>query len=86
MTNKAFEIYNKDIAKHRITVTPTRITIKLKSNATDDEKNEVIRIGIIVAKELENVTQSYRGTILTDGFNLITLYDDKKNSCITVKY
>ena len=83
---KNVEIIFKDLATHRLTVTPTRITIKIKLNTTKEELDEVERIAMIVAEKLSNVKQSYRGVIILDGYREVRMQDDKQKHHIIIKY
>lgn len=83
---KNIEIIVKDLTEHRITVTPTRVTIKVKFNTTKEESDEVERIAMIVAEKLKDVTQSYRGVIKLDNYNLVQMQNDKQDKRITVRY
>jgi hypothetical protein len=58
---KTFEIFKNDTKKSRLTVTPTRITIKLDKTLSDDKQQNLIDFGYSVAKELEGLPNSWRG-------------------------
>ncbi len=78
-------IRNKNI-QHRLTVTPTRVTIKLKAGCSEDEEQEVIKFLTTVSNDekLKNCTISFRGKCtrhLQKGYLCIRLLNDSKSQC-----
>jgi hypothetical protein len=57
-----FELIEGRHPKNRLTVTPTRISVKLRKDADAVEKEAILSRAFEIAGELANVTQSWRGT------------------------
>lgn len=80
---KTLEILDKGNAVYALTVTPSRLTIKLKAGASASEVNRVTLFFKQVANsvQLQNCTKSFRGRcdVVGDKPISIEMMDDRKN-------
>lgn len=75
--DKEIEIIDKGNAVHKLTVTPKRITIKLKQDSSKEERDNIIAKFTNIAKlELSGVTMAVRGRVNSPNETL-SLYTDK---------
>ena len=65
MTKKLIEILYRDNARFALTVTPTRVTIKVQKETSHEDRTKVINFLKQVANqpEMVNCTMSFRGQI-----------------------
>lgn len=73
---KKFEVLDKGTTSWRLTVTPTRITIKIKSGENTD--SDIYRALLNIANSLNDVDKTYRGK-LSDTNLRIDMYNDSKS-------
>lgn len=84
--DKIYEVLDKGNSKFKLTITPTRITIKLAEGSSKEEQKRVITFCQKVANQpaMKNCTQSYRGTVsyyaFKDIYQVQMNTDNKKNS------
>lgn len=66
---KIFEILDVGNSQHRLTVTPSRITITLRKDTLCDERDEVISFFIAVSQDedMQNCECSFRGSATVTG-------------------
>jgi hypothetical protein len=82
---KTLEIVQGDYTYHKLTVTPTRVSIKLIASASDEEKRTVKEKAGIVAERLRDVKRTFRGKFHT--FDQIDMFANPANSGhITVRF
>lgn len=79
------EIIDKGNTKFKLTVTPERTSIKVKSNATEEEKQKFIRILTKVANKVHEmgINSSYRGDC---GNKMIILKNSSRSQSLTFKW
>jgi len=79
------EILDKGNTKFKLTVTPERVSIKIKSGATEEEKQKFIRILTEVANRIYKIgiESSYRGDC---GNKMITLKNSSRTQYLTFKW
>lgn len=61
--DKTLEIVERELVSHRLTVTPTRITIKFCLGTSDEEKRKVKEFFLEVAEDLKGKMLSMRGSL-----------------------
>lgn len=87
---KDFEILSKGNKKFKLTVTPTRVTIKLAEGSSPEAQSRVITFFEKVAEQpaMKDAEQSYRGTIQMPEFGswYIFMETNGKNATTTLKY
>ena len=84
MSEKSLEILADSRTSHRLTITPTRITIKHRIGALEKENAEILKFFLKIAEKMENVDKAYRGK-MTSTNSSITLYTDSRKSKKTFK-
>lgn len=62
----------------RLTVTPVRVTLKLRPEVSVAEEKRAIEIMKWVASQLQNITKSFRGRLFSIADESITMYNDRK--------
>lgn len=77
------EVISKDIKGARLTVTPTRITIKTALNFSQEQIDHLTKVSLDIAEKMGDVKKSWRG-----GFkkNFIALYTDNKKEKQSFKF
>lgn len=73
---KIFEILDKGNSYWRLTVTPTRIAIKIKSGENID--SDIYRAFLNIANNLNDVDKAYRGKLSKNELR-IDMYNDSKS-------
>jgi hypothetical protein len=79
---KKFELLDKGNSSWLLTVTPTRVTIKIQSGESVDSPIYEFLLGI--ANSLEEETKSWRGSMLSSK-DSITIYTNGKKEKKTFK-
>lgn len=75
MIDRTFDIIYKDIAKPRVTITPTRITLKIPTSIPDDTSKLLIDFSISIANHFSQITQTYRGQFESHaGFQVVDMH------------
>jgi len=79
--NKTIEILNKGNSKFKLTITPTRITIKLAENSSLKEQTDVIYFFTKISNTelMSNIEKSFRGTLKDEGIKKLVMYNDSKS-------
>lgn len=77
MENRNIEIFEVDSKKSKLTVTPTRVTIKLSDKITQEEKEQIKEFGLKVANTMGEVKHSWRGRFNERGILMSTDYGKK---------
>lgn len=72
---KIFEILDKGNSYWRLTVTPTRIAIKIKSG--ENIESDIYRAFLNIANNLNDVDKAYRGKLSKNELR-IDMYNDSK--------
>lgn len=67
-----FEHVSRDRKKPRLTVTPTRITLKTPLTFTDVEVEQAKKLALNIAEKMGSVTQSWRGDFKQSGISMHT--------------
>jgi hypothetical protein len=74
---KNIQIVEVDSKRSKLTVTPTRITIKLSNKITQEEKENLEEFGLKVANIMGEVKQSWRGRFNERGILMSTEHGKK---------
>ena len=74
---KNIQIVEVDSKRSKLTVTPTRITIKLSNKITQEEKENLEEFGLKVANIMGEVKHSWRGRFNERGILMSTEYGKK---------
>jgi hypothetical protein len=74
---KNTEIVEVESKKSRLTVTPSRVTIKLSKHTPREEQERLRDLGLRVASNLGEVKHSWRGSFNERGIQMSTEYGDK---------
>ena len=72
------EIIDKEINWHRLTVTPNRVTMKIKSSASKDEREKVINLFSLIAEEVQLKTKVSLRTNWDERLTYLRLRTDKQ--------
>jgi hypothetical protein len=87
---KDLVVMDRGNSQHRLTVTPTRITVKYKTGSSRDERNSVFAFFMHVAAqpEMKDCENSFRGsrTVNYSGDNCIIMSANTKRSPTTHTY
>lgn len=90
MINKELEILNKGTTKNKLTITPTRVTVKLVDDITFCIRTRILAFAAKVAKDpsMNNCTQSYRSCFNEnpDGYLYVQMQTNAKNTRTTIKF
>lgn len=81
-----FEQVSTDRKNIRLTVTPTRITVKTPLNFTQAEVEQAKKLALNVAEKMGSVTQSWRGELHTSSVRLHTDGKGKNRRYQTIKF
>jgi hypothetical protein len=66
------EIEIQERSKNALTVTPTRITLKVRRDATPEDRERLLAFATLTARELQPIVQqSYRGILSPDRSSVI---------------
>ena len=77
---KNIEIIDVDNKTSRLTITPDRVTIKLKNDLSPEEKNKLVKFSLKVNEEMGQIKNSWRGRFQEFGITLwLDNNADKKN-------
>jgi len=72
---ETIDVNNKDA---RLTITPSRVTLKFPNSFSQDEKDKLIEFSLEINKTMEPITKSWRGRFKHYGITLWT--DSNKQS------
>lgn len=81
---RELEIVFKEIHNNRLTLTPTRATLKMPIGTSETDKVQLIKIATLVEEQTRDITQSWRSCILPDAKSVL-LNNDHESKHIEIQ-